>query len=309
MADNNITPFPPPTKAQTKSKSRSGAAIRARRYRQRKRHALVLAERHAPPSTNADVAPVSFDGVTPSTVTLMAPDRHAPASRSHGRMGAILVVLALAIATLAIGINAQVGWHFGTTPLASATFSGLSIAADLLAIVLPSTALALWWNRRHLLATAAWATWTVVVTMAMLASLGFASLHMGDTAAARAAIVTTATVAADQRSSAIEAARAAVDAATKSRVTECGRRGPLCRDLEHVEQARMSELAAAIALPVPTAASIADADPQVTATVRLARWIGLGVTAVDIGNLRLALMALLPNIAGLVLCFGVALRR
>jgi hypothetical protein len=33
-----------------------------------------------------------------------------------------------------------------------------------------------------------------------------------------------------------------------------------------------------------------------------------GVTATDIGN-RLALMALLPNIAGLVLCFGMALRR
>jgi hypothetical protein len=30
---------------------------------------------------------------------------------------------------------------------------------------------------------------------------------------------------------------------------------------------------------------------------------GLGVTAIDISNLRLALMALLPNIAGLVLCF------
>jgi hypothetical protein len=65
----------------------------------------------------------------------------------------------------------------------------------------------------------------------------------------------------------------------------------------------------AIASPVPTAATIADADPQVTGAVRLAQWVGLGVTATDVGNLRLALMALLPNIAGLVLCFGMALRR
>jgi hypothetical protein len=71
----------------------------------------------------------------------------------------------------------------------------------------------------------------------------------------------------------------------------------------------MSELTAAIASPIPTAATIADADPQVAGAVRLAQWVGLGVTATDIENLRLALMALLPNVAGLVLCFGVALRR
>jgi hypothetical protein len=66
---------------------------------------------------------------------------------------------------------------------------------------------------------------------------------------------------------------------------------------------------AAIASPVPIAATIADPDPQITAAVRLAQWVGLGVTATDVGNLRLALMALLPNIAGLVLCFGMVLRR
>jgi hypothetical protein len=179
----------------------------------------------------------------------------------------------------------------------------------MLAIVLPSAAVALWWNCRRILSASAWVVWGLAASMAMLASLGFASLHLGDTAAARTAIIATATVAADQRSSTIEAARAAADAATKSRVAECGRRGPLCRDLEHVERTRMSELAAAIALPVPPAATITDGDPQVTGAVRLAQWIGLSVTATDVGNLRLALMALLPNLAGLVLCFGLALRR
>jgi hypothetical protein len=145
--------------------------------------------------------------------------------------------------------------------------------------------------------------------MAMLASIGFASLHMGDTVAARAAIVTTAAATANQRTAAIEAARTAAQAATIARQAECQRRGPLCRDLEHVEQARMSELGAAIASPVPDAATIVDADPQVTGAMRLAQWVGLGVTATDIGNPRLALLALLPNLAGLVLCFGVALRK
>jgi hypothetical protein len=307
MAEDNVTAFPPPAKTPAKpNKSRNRAAERARRYRRRRRHALVPAERHAPPSTNVDVAPVSRASVTPATVRLMAPERHAPASRS---VGAVLVILALAIAGLALIINAQTGWHFGTTTLASATFAGLSVAADALAIILPSAAVGLWWNGRWTLSAGAWATWMLATSMATLASVGFASLHMGDTAAARSAIVTTAAATANQRSAAIEAARAAAQAATVARQGECSRRGPLCRDLEHVEQARMSELAAAIALPVPTAATIADADPQVAGAVRLATWAGLGVTATDIGNLRLAVMALLPNLAGLVLCFGVALRR
>jgi enoyl-CoA hydratase/carnithine racemase len=57
--------------------------------------------------------------------------------------------------------------------------------------------------------------------MATLASVGFASLHISDTAAARAAVVTTATAMTDQRTSAIEAAKAAVDAASKARLAEC----------------------------------------------------------------------------------------
>jgi hypothetical protein len=143
----------------------------------------------------------------------------------------------------------------------------------MLAVVLPSAAVSLWWNRCRVLSVGAWGVWWVAACMAMLASLGFASLHMGDTAVARAAIVTTATATADQRTSAIETARAATQAATIARQGECQKRGPLCRDLGHVEQARISELAAAIALPIPTAATIAEADPQVTAT-REARSMG-----------------------------------
>ena len=43
--------------------------------------------------------------------------------------------------------------------------------------------------------------------------------------------------------------------------------------------------------------------------LRLANWADLNVTADDLGNLRLAVMALLPNLAGIILCFGAALRR
>ena len=65
----------------------------------------------------------------------------------------------------------------------------------------------------------------------------------------------------------------------------------------------------AIAVPIPRLATIADADPQVTAALRLVRWAGLKLATDDVTNLRLTLMAILPNIAGLVLAFGTALRR
>ncbi len=61
--------------------------------------------------------------------------------------------------------------------------------------------------------------------------------------------------------------------------------------------------------PISAVATIADADPQVTAVLRLATWAGLKLTTDDVANLRLALMAVMPNIAGLVLAFGIALRR
>jgi hypothetical protein len=223
-------------------------------------------------------------------------------------IGVVLMGTATAIAVLAITINAQTGWRLGTTPLAGMTLAGLSIAADILAIVLPSAAVALSWNRRWALAVGAWLTWSLAASMATLASVGFASLHISDTAAARAAIVSTATETSSQRTAAIETAKAAADAATKARAAECLKRGPKCREMEHLEQARLSEIQAAIAAPLPTVATIADANPQVTGAVRLATWAGINLTAVDVGNVRLALIGLLPNLSGLVLAFGVALR-
>jgi len=41
----------------------------------------------------------------------------------------------------------------------------------------------------------------------------------------------------------------------------------------------------------------------------MAKWAGLPVGSDDITNLRLILMIAIPNLAGLVLVFGLALRR
>jgi hypothetical protein len=260
----------------------------------------------APPLAPSEPPPASPEPMLEATPAISAPV--TPPKRPGGRwIGAVLLLVGLAIAALAVSINVQTGARFGTTEAASWTFAGLSVAADLLGITLPMAGAALWLRGRHGLSVCAWATWLLAASMATLASVGFASLHIADTAAARAAVVTTASAANERRTAAVQAAQAAVDAAGKARLAECLKRGPRCRDLEHAEQIRMTEVQAAIAMPVPTVPTISDADPQVTGAVRLAQWVGLKLTAIDVGNLRLALLGLLPNLAGLVLAFGVAL--
>src|SRR5262249_59386143 len=106
---------------------------------------------------------------------------------------AALIIIAISIGALALTINAQAGFRFGTTPLASVTFAGLSVAADGLAIVLPTAAIGLWHAGRPGVAALAWLTWTVAATLATLASVGFIELHTSDTAPSRRAIVATST--------------------------------------------------------------------------------------------------------------------
>jgi hypothetical protein len=231
-----------------------------------------------------------------------------PVPRSSWTLGvAILIILALLIGALALAINAQTGWRFGTTPLAALTFASLSVAVDGLAIALPAAAIALWHADRRVLALAAWIVCGAAVVGATLASLGFAQLHFGDTAAGRASIVAKMNAVADQRAAGIATAERVANAAARAREAECAIRGPRCRDRETDERSALAALANAIAAPVPAVATVAaDADPQVSATLKLAKWLGLEVTADGVANLRLALLALLPNVSGLVLASAIA---
>jgi hypothetical protein len=94
---------------------------------------------------------------------------------------------------------------------------GIVRPADMLTLALPSAAAALWWHGRRGPSAGAWATWALAASMATLASVGYASLHISGTAAGRAAIVTTAAEASNQRATAIETAKGADDASTMAR--------------------------------------------------------------------------------------------
>jgi hypothetical protein len=277
------------------------------RQRNRARKKQITAKAAATPANSPEVTPLMTQSVTPALWRPQIFCRSQAVDHSS-RLGAILLLVTFVVAALGVGINAQTGWRFGTTLISAATFAGLSVAADMLAITLPAVAVALWLRARWALASAAWATWALSLALAALASIGFVNRHVGDAAAARQAVLQTVEAQSAQRDAAITTAKRAVAAAAESREAECKIRGQRCRALEHEEQLRLSELSAALALPLPAAPRVADADPQLAGALRLASWAGLRATADDLSNLRLALMALLPNLAGLLLCFGVALR-
>jgi len=244
--------------------------------------------------------------------TPSAPTKSAPLTppvcgdRTLGMV--VLVSIAVAIGILALAVNGQTGWRFGTTTLASVSFAGFALAGDLLVLVLPAAAVA-WHARRPVLAVSAWATWTLAAALAALASLGFVELYTSDTAAERQAGIAMSSRLGRQHEDKIAAAQLAATAAAKAREAECAMRGPRCRDREADERVALGALAKAIAEPVPNVASISAADPQLQAAWRLATWFGLKVTPDDIFNLRLVLMAILPNVAGLLIAFATGLAR
>jgi hypothetical protein len=109
-------------------------------------------------------------------------------SPNHGAAaGAALAALAVAVAWFGIRINAWYGGTLGAPPEASTLLSGLSVSADVLALILPTAARTLWTDRRCMAAAIAWALWTITIAVALMATIGFAALDIADMTAARLA--------------------------------------------------------------------------------------------------------------------------
>jgi hypothetical protein len=257
----------------------------------------------------------------------------------HAAGAAALAALAVAVAWFGIRINAWYGGSLGRTPEASTLLSGLSVSADVLALILPTTARTLWTDRRRMAAAVAWALWTVTVAVALMATVGFAALNI--TTAARASTVTerdalTARIErlrserggiTESRSvAAIEAElqRTQPGAATVWRATAGCRdvtlpaSGELCAPVLALRQAQATaerrdvldadlREAEAQLRGLPT---VIAADPQADTAARLINWISFAlitVTSNDIHLARIAGMTLVPQLAGLVLMLAATL--
>jgi hypothetical protein len=247
----------------------------------------------------------------------------------------------VAVAWFGIRINAWYGGTLGRTPEASTLLSGLSVSADVLALILPTTARTLWTDRRRMAAAVAWALWTITVAVALMATVGFAALNIADTTAARAKTVTErATLTArierlrtervgitESRSvAAIEAElqRTQPGAATVWRATAGCRdvtlpaSGEVCAPVLALRQAEaMAERRDVLDADLHEAESqlkllpsVMATDPQADTAARLISWMSGGlitVTSNDIHLARIAGMTLVPQLAGLVLMLAAAL--
>jgi hypothetical protein len=281
------------------------------------------------------------------------PDDHPPFTlepvRWHRRLPtaiaraiALLMVFAAAaaIAWYGVQINASYGESLGRTAEAGGTLKGLSISADMLALLLPPFASTLWLNGKRALAMVGWAIWAVTFASALMATVGFMAVNIADTTAARgtvafdhAGIVSRIERLRKERNgmtdvgpvSAIEAqierVKPAVGAAAWRSTHGCTditrpESGEACVDVLRLRQnlataqrrdiidAELREAEARLRDLPP----VTTANPQAETGARLVTWASVGklaITPADVEMMRIAVMCLLPHISGFVVMLGV----
>jgi hypothetical protein len=230
--------------------------------------------------------------VAPPAPTSHVSEAVAP-SRPRPNLASILLsIAALALAAVGITINGWFARSLGSSDIAGWLFLAVGVAADLVALVMPSCAAGLWQSGQRATALVGWTVWLMTFVFAVTAGIGFASTNISDVTIARASRVTPAIANAQ---GALNDAMAARDRECKSGV------GKFCREREATVVERRQVLDSA-------AASVGQsADAQSDAAIKLVTWVSRGTlrpTLEDFAMLRLVLLALLPQIGGILLLIG-----
>jgi hypothetical protein len=250
-------------------------AERAKAYRDRKREAAKAAQPPAP-------------SVTP-TLTLKRARRPVAATPRAPLTSILLTLAACGLATVGLTMNAWFARSLGSTDSAGLLFLAVGVAADLTALALPSSAARLWESRKRGRAAIACLIWLATFAFAITAGIGFASVNISDVTLARASRVTPA----------VTAAQEALSDAMATRDRECkGGVGKFCREREATVNERRASLDDATRIVEQAA------DPQTQAAMRIVAWVSHGLlqpSADDFAMLRLVLLALLPQIGGVLL--------
>jgi hypothetical protein len=273
---------------QPRPKTAKTPAERAREYRQRKK-ANLPAVTPAPVVTPVTPRP-------PETVTFAAVSsrvRLRPNAGTKSKVApALLTVAALALAVVGMTMNGWFARSLGSTDTAGWLFLTIGVAADLVALVIPSCAASLWQARHRATALAGWAVWLMTFVFAVTASIGFASVNIADVTMARSSRLTPA----------VTTAQAALADAMAARDRECkGGIGKFCREREAAVTERRQAVDVAMRSVEQTA------DPQTESAIRIVAWASRGAISPnenDFAMLRLILLALLPQVGGILLMVG-----
>jgi hypothetical protein len=262
---------PQPSKALT-------GAERTRACRERKR-AGQLAPAPGPKAARVTpAAPVTLHAVTPPRYRPIAP--------------LTLTVAALSLAAVGVTMNGYFARSLGSTDLAGYLFLTLGVAADLAVLAIPTCAAQLWRTRQRGAAAAGWAVWLMTFVFAVTAGIGFASLNISDVTQTRASRATPA----------VTMAQISLTDAMAARDRECGHGvGKFCRERETTVTERRQAVDTAMRDVARTA------DPQTEAAVKAVAWLTMGAlkpASDDFAMLRLILLALLPQVGGVLLMVG-----
>jgi hypothetical protein len=269
-------------------------AQRARAYRPRKRQkAKAALSPDAESPSSESLIPVGFSSentaFTESPVTPVPIVTLRAVTPSNRVASILLMAAAFALAGVGITTNGWFARSLGSSDIAGWLFLAIGVAADLAALVMPSCAAGLWHTRQRATSLAGWAVWAMTFVFAVTAGIGFASVNITDVTTARAARVMPA----------VTVAQSALSDAMSARDRECVHGvGKFCREREAAVAERRQILDTAMASVGQTA------DPQTDAAIKLVAWIthdALRPSGEDFAMLRLVLLALLPQIGGILL--------
>src|SRR3569832_2766543 len=302
MADDTIASVIPLHHAPLKKRARK-AAGRVGANRPRKKRAKVETSDEAEFASSAALLPAEFlippeflpandVGAEPPVTPLNATPQPSDGGSRRQLAPALLSIAALSLAVVGITINGWFARSLGSSDIAGWRFLAVGVAADLVALVMPSCAAGLWQSGQRATALVGWTVWIMTFVFAVTAGIGFASTNISDVTIARASRVTPA----------IANAQAALTAAMAARDRECRSGvGKFCREREAAVAERRQALDSA-------SASVGQsADAQSDAAIRLETWVSHGMlrpTLEDFAMLRLVLLALLPQIGGILLLIG-----
>ena len=303
MADETTAYVIPFYQAPKKARK---SAQRAKAHRQRRKK--PSSANVAPPSSE-DLIPLEFvsedandaAAARPEATSATVPDetagtpRRAPIIATGARVPRrsiaswVLAGSALALAGVGIVINGWFARSLGSTEAAGLLFLAIGVATDLVALAAPSCGAHLWGAGQRATSLVAWVVWLMTFIFAVTAGIGFASQNIADVTLARASRPTPA----------VTVAQAALADAMAARDRECkGGVGKFCREREAAVAERQQAVGVAMHSVEQTA------DPQTDAAIRLVAWLSHGwlkPSSNDFAMLRLVLLALLPQIGGILL--------
>jgi hypothetical protein len=292
------------TRAKTGKTDGKTGAQRTKATRQRKKASPVDA---APPESSEHLIPLDFSSADAAGAARQVPaiqmrqpqqSERVPAaavtSRTvvQSRMGVgsiLLTAAAIALAIVGMTMNGWFARSLGSSAIAGWLFLAIGVAADMVALVMPSCAARLWQGRQRGTSLAAWAVWLMTFAFSVTAGVGFASVNIADVTTARASRLTPA----------VQVAQGALMDAMAARDRECkGGVGKFCREREAAVNERRQLVDTAMQSVERTA------DPQTEAATRIVAWLTHGAlrpSGDDFAMLRLVLLALLPQIGGILL--------